>query len=529
VFETEGDTEVLLALHLRDGPAGVDGLNGQFAYALHDARSDDLWLFRDHLGVLPLYYYWDGSLFLFASEVKALLPLLPKPAAVDEGSLKEHLALRCVGAPHTLFENVKKLPPGHRLRLDGAGRLEVEAYWKLPTEPPLPEIGVGDAVEQVAARLERAVASRMIADVPVGAYLSGGVDSSLVVALMARLGSHTVETFSAGFQDPRYDELPHARRASQLLGTRHHEVVVAPHDFEKLWPRLTWYRDAPVSEPSDVAIHRLATRASGIVKVLLSGEGADELFAGYPKYRYARLAEWIGRIPAALRSPLLRALERAVPERAWRVAVVARSLQGADEADRFLGWFASFTSGERDRLLPGLERMGHREIWRRASGDILHRMLYFDCHTWLADNLLERGDRMAMSASIESRPPLLDRELVELAFRLPSSLKVRGGSTKWILKEVARRFLPASIVDRPKVGFRVPLDAWFRGGLREMTHDLLLSGGSMVRERMNRGEVEALLESHERGRHNGEKQIWTLLGLEIWHRAFFRGEADSIR
>lgn len=524
VFRTAGDTEVLLAQYLARGPDGVEQTNGQFAYAIHDARSGDLWLFRDRLGVLPLYYYWDGRVFLFASEIKALLAALPKAPEVDLRSLKEILAHRSVPAPHTLFQGVSKLPPGHRLRLGAHGDVDLTPWWSLPTSPA-GSARPQQAVEQLAGALERAVESRLVADVPVGAYLSGGVDSSLVVALMKRLhGDAPVETFSAGFSDPRYDELPWAREVSGLLGTRHHEVVVEPADFETLWPRLTWHRDAPISEPADVAVFRLAELARGTVKVLLSGEGADELFAGYPKYRMARLAQLADWLPAALRRPGLRALERALPASFWRPRIMLRAMGARDEADRFQTWFAPFTREERDALLPGADHGGHLEIWRRAPGDLLQRMLYVDCHTWLVDNLLERGDRMAMAASVESRPPFLDHRLVELAFSLPSDVKLRGGRTKWIVKEVARRFLPDRIVDRRKIGFRVPLDAWFRGGLRDMSHDLLLSPDSFVAQALERTRVEQLLETHARARRNEENRIWTLLCLEIWHRAFFRGE-----
>ncbi len=524
-FETQGDTEVLLALFLRHGPAAVTRLDGQYAYAIWDDERQDLWLFRDRLGVLPLYYCFDGRSFAFASEIKALLPALPGPAEVDDASLGDYLAHRSVPWPHTLFQGVRKLAPGHWLHLDAKGELRSQPYWSLPAAAPERGIAPERALEEVERALLHAVESRMVADVPVGAYLSGGIDSSLIVALMAKLrGGEPVETFSAGFGDPRFDELPWARRVSQQLGTRHHEVVLAARDFEELWPKLSWHRDGPISEPADVAIYRLAETARPSVKVLLSGEGADELFAGYPKHRLAALTALAGVAPAALRGPALGALERALPARASKLRILLRACAEAEEADRLQGWFAPFSARERLHLLGGsAERAGHREIGARARGDALQRMLYVDCHTWLVDNLLERGDRMAMAASVESRPPLLDHQLVELAFRLPSSLKVRRGSGKWILKQVARKYLPAEIVDRPKLGFRVPLDAWFRGGLRELARDLLQSRDSFVATRMNRAAVGALLRDHESGRRNEEIRLWTLLGLEIWHRAFFRG------
>jgi asparagine synthase (glutamine-hydrolysing) len=523
-FKTHGDTEVLLASYLLEGPEGVERLEGQFAYALYDERDCSLWLFRDRLGILPLYYFMDDQRFLFASEAKAILAGLPQRPAVDKRSVREYLAHRSVPAPHTLFQGVKKLLPGHRGRLDAHGRLSVERYWQIPTEPSDESVSDGTAIELVGRALETAVAGRLVADVPVGALLSGGVDSSLTVALMKRLRDGApVETFSAGFDDPRFDELPYARQVSRLVGTNHHEVVLDPQDFETLWPKLTWHRDAPISEPADVAVFRLAALARSTVKVLLSGEGSDELFGGYPKHRFARTAALADFVPLPLRKPLFRALERSLPRDAARARIMIRAMAAGNEAERFQAWFAPFLAYERELLFPGEEYRVFRDTWARARGDLLQRMLYVDCHAWLVDNLLERGDRMAMAASVELRPPFLDHRLVELAFRLPSRVKLRRGTGKWVVKEVARRLLPAEIVDRPKVGFRVPLDSWFRGHLRTLAHDLLLSANSFIGSQMDRDLVREILETHEVGRRDEENRIWTLLGLEVWHQVFFRG------
>jgi asparagine synthase (glutamine-hydrolysing) len=298
--------------------------------------------------------------------------------------------------------------------------------------------------------------------------------------------------------------------------------MVGAADFERLWGKLTWHRDAPLSEPADIAIHQLATVARGSVKVLLSGEGSDELFGGYPKYAVAAKSALADFLPARPRQALLGLVQRLLPEKAHRLRIALRAMAAASEADRFQTWFAPFTRAERDLLMPGPERGRHREIWSRAKGDLLDRMLYVDCHTWLVDNLLERGDRMAMAASVESRPPFMDHRLVELAMSLRSNLKVRNGRTKWIVKEVARSLLPPGIVDRRKVGFRVPLDQWFRRDLRALAHDLLLAQGSFVSGRMDRSAIAGILRRHEQGQGNEEIRIWTLLCLEVWHQQFFR-------
>jgi asparagine synthase (glutamine-hydrolysing) len=523
-FRTNGDTEVLLALYRREGARSVERLRGQFAYAVHDG--DDLWLFRDRLGVLPLFTYADADMFAFASELKALLPALPTGPSVDLASLDSYLSRRAVAAPHTLFENVKKLLPGHRQRVSAHRAFEPEPYWSVPTGAPR-RVSDDEAVQLVSDGLEDAVRSALVADVPVGSLLSGGVDSSLIVALATKLREgEAVDTFSAGFGDPRYDELPHAREVSRVFGTNHHEVVVEPANFADLWSRLTWHRDAPLSEPADVAVFELATLARQSVKVLLSGEGSDELFAGYPKYKLARFTNLADAVPAPIRASVFGEVERRLPASAGRARIALRTLAAPTEVDRLASWFAPFTAPERRTLLAGVPERPAPEV-ALGGVDAIERMLEFDCQGWLADNLLERGDRMAMAASVELRPPFLDHRLVELAFSLPSRVKVHDRQTKWVLKQVARRHLPESIVDRRKVGFRVPLDAWFRDHLREMARDLLLGPSSFVGSTLDPTSVRALLDTHESGRRDESIRIWTLLSLEVWHDVYFRGGDGS--
>lgn len=523
-YQTEGDTETILACYMARGEAGLAELEGQFALGLHDARSGSLWLARDRVGILPLYYYVDAKLLAFASEIKALLPAMPA-ARVDTRSLDAYLAQRAVSAPYTLFEGIRKLPPAHILRVGERGIEQPRRYWQFPL-PAAAQPTPMNAVEQVATTLREAVATALVADVPVGAYLSGGVDSSLIVALMSELRQGSgIKTFSAGFGDPRYDELPYARQVSQLLGTEHHEVTVTPDDFRGLWRRLTWHRDAPISEPADIAVFRLAELARRSVTVVLSGEGSDELFGGYPKHRYALASSLAGLLPATPRSAVLGAIERRLPLGAARLRIALRALAERDEAARFRGWFAPFTATERDVLLKGAEHHTEPDWLQEPAGDALRKMLLIDMQSWLPDNLLERGDRMSMAASLELRPPFLDRRMLELAFSLPSSLKVHKGTGKWLVKQVALRHLPDSIVNRRKVGFRVPLDAWFRDGLEAFAWDTLTSQGSFASTMFDRALVRRLLERHRSERVNEEIRIWTLLCLEVWYEEFFRGGA----
>ncbi len=524
---TQGDTEVLLEICRLEGVRGLARLNGQFAFGYFDQASGELFLARDRLGILPLYYAIGPGFLAFASEIKALLPALGSPELDDE-AVEEYLTYRSVPPPRTLLRGVRKLTPGTVLHVGADGSLREEVYWSLPARLSGEPLEGEAAIRAVEAALLRAIELRLVADVPVGAYLSGGLDSSLTVAMMKELRhGGSVETFSAGFADPRFDELPYARQVSQALGTVHHEIMVSAEDFQALWQHLSWHRDGPISEPADVAIYQIAKQARASVKVLLSGEGSDEIFAGYPKYTYDRLLAPLTGVPAPLRIPAVRLLERWLPESKQRARIALRALASRSAAERMQSWFAPFTWYERRELRPGYGARHDPPQWGRCEGDGLRRMLYVDCHTWLSDNLLERGDRMAMAASVESRPPFLDHELVELAFRVDSSLKVRGRSGKWIVKEIARSRLPASIVDRKKVGFRVPLDEWFRGGLKDLAHDLLCGSDSFVRQYFDRGPIERLLADHARSRRNEEIRIWTLLGLEVWHRAFFRGSPEG--
>jgi len=525
-FRTSGDTETLLAAFERYGPSFVEHLAGQFAFGIHDKSDGSTWLFRDRLGILPLYYWLDDRQLVFASEIKALFPALPHRPSVDQGGLAAYLAHRSVPAPGTLFEGIRKLPPGHRLHVMRDGSTRIDRWWSIPEDDSSQTVSGEAATEMVAQALRASVERNLVADVPVGSYLSGGVDSSLIVALMTELvGSEKVHTFSAGFDDPELDEVHHALRVSEHLGTIHHEVTVTTDDFERLWPRLTWHRDAPISEPADIAVFRLAELARQHVKVVLSGEGSDELFAGYPKYRFARATALAGLVPTSLRAGVIDAVEGRLPSRFRRARIALRALRGADEAERLEGWFAPFTSRERIALLRNVDRRPGQDI-ACGKGDPVRRMLFADCHAWLADNLLERGDRMSMAASLELRPPFLDHDMVELAFSLPSNVKLRNGVTKWVVKEVARSVLPAEIVDRPKAGFRVPIATWFRGSMRDMAHDRLLAATSFVTEVFDRKAIEGLLDAHGSGRRNEDIRIWTLMCLEVWHEQF-RGELSG--
>ena len=520
-FRTEGDTEVILAGIATHGIGFVDKLVGQFAFAIHDTHTGTTHLVRDRMGILPLNYTVSAERLIFGSEIKAILAAVPNKPSVDLGSLDSYLSGRSVPSPDTLFEGISKLRPAHRAEITRDGTIAITRYWQPPEEDPAGRWSPASAVDAVDEAITTAVDSALVADVPVGAYLSGGVDSSLIVAKIAALRpDRRVQTFAAGFGDPRTDELPWARRVSEHVGTDHHEVMVDASNFEALWPTMTWHRDAPMSEPADIAVFRLAQAARESVRVILSGEGGDELFAGYPKYRAARAVAAASAAPAWLRSAAADFFEPRMSGRLTRARIAVRAAGAADREEQFRTWFAPFTKRERSLLLGDLPRRTVGAPQGR-HGDVIRQMLLADLDSWLPDNLLERGDRMSMAASLELRPPLLDHRLVELAFRLPSDVKVRKGTTKWVLKEVARRYLPTEVVDRRKVGFRVPLDAWFRSDLRDSMWDRLTGADSFVAQNFDRTAVRELLTRHESGGFNEESRIWTLMSLEIWHETFF--------
>jgi asparagine synthase (glutamine-hydrolysing) len=513
-FSTDGDTETILAAHACDGRAAPERLRGQFAYALYERGPQRLTLVRDPVGILPLYWYRDDHQLVFASDLQALLATIGTVPEIDRRALASYLAGRSVPAPHTLLRNVRKVRPGHRLEVSANGEITESAYWS-PWPRPVEELEPADAVDRLDDLLGRAVRRALLADVPVGSYLSGGVDSSLIAAQVVRATGHTgVHTYCAEFGDERTDESPYARMVADHLGTTHHTVPVRPGDFLDLWGPLSALRGAPLSEPADIAVFRLAEAARRDVKVVLSGEGSDELFAGYPKHRYARVSHLAGLVPTRTRAKLLGRLERALPADGRRLGVALRALSEGTEVDRLQGWFAPFSAPERSALL----RTAPRPSAGLAVGaSALRRMLVHDLGAWLPDNLLERGDRMSMAASLELRPPFLDHDVVEFALRLPDDLLVRRGTGKWLVKEVARRHLPAEIVDRPKAGFRVPLDAWFRGGLRDYARDLVQAPSSWTATHLDRPTVAALFDSHDSGRRDESVRIFTLASLEVWY------------
>jgi asparagine synthase (glutamine-hydrolysing) len=521
-FALESDTEVLLRAYQHWGNDVVAHLRGMFAFAIWDAHNERLFLARDRFGEKPLFLYERGSDLYFASEIKALLCLPFVKTTVNLNAVWDYLAYRYVPGPATLFDGIRKLMPATAAEW-ADGRLTEWRYWTPPDgERRRPALAVGEPVAEFLTRLEEAVKLQMVSDVPFGAFLSGGIDSSVVVALMSRHTS-TVNTFSAGFAEDAYNERSYALDVARRYATNHHETVVSPHDVTDRLSALVAQRDAPVTEPSDVAISMLAQEAARSVKMVLTGEGSDEVLGGYPKHVSERFASAYQCLPSVVRNGLVQPLVRALPQEFRRVKTAVASLSTPDSRERMVRWFGALDARERDRLsvLPRVNGGLHGvEFDADPRVGALRRTLYFDQTSWLPDNLLERADRMTMAASIEARLPFLDHRLVEFVASLPDRYRVRRLRGKWILREAARHLLPSEILWRPKIGFRVPVGEWFRGHLRDYLCEHLRSASSRTRAYYDTHALDETLDEHLAGRQNHEKLLWALLNLELWHRRY---------
>jgi asparagine synthase (glutamine-hydrolysing) len=545
-FASRCDTEILVHGYEQwGGPGLLQRLRGMFAFAVYDQRRRTLFLARDRLGIKPCYWWSDGKVLLFASEIKSLLayPRLGR-RQVDPNAVSQFLTFRYVPGPRTLFEEIHKLPAGHfvELQVDGDRRVEPRRYWDVSFAPVLPVPSFQAALERVDAMLRESVRLRLMSDVPLGAQLSGGVDSSLIVAYMEQLrreaGSRDrVQTFSVGFEEDGFSELPFARQVAERYGTAHHELVVRFQDFVDHFARLCWIYDEPVSEPPAIPTYLLCRYAKPRVTVMLTGEGGDELFAGYPKCAvdlYTRYLDWM---PSRLRRDLLRGVAATLPFSGRRLRIALETLALADPAERYVSWFSAFdSSGVQELVTPAFrarltdgnaaERL-RRDLRRCRSSEALHRMLYCDLHTWLVDDLLVKGDRMSMASGVEARVPFLDHKLVEYAASLPAAYKARGTRTKILLKALAERYVPATAIHRRKVGFTVPLSPWFAGPLRALVEQTLLGERCLSRGYFRPDVIRRLVHDHVSGRVDRSRPIWTLLALEVWHRLFV-DDAGSI-
>ena len=541
VFASDGDTEVIAHLAEDVDPVTLaTRLEGMFAFAVWDQRRERLILGRDRFGKKPLYYWHDGSRLVFASEIKSLLANASVPRRLRLAAIPDYLTFGYVPSPETFFEGVRSVPPGHVLIAETGSEPRLECYW----EPRYPgssgvsrlDLPLAEAAALVREKLQAAVERRLIADVPLGAFLSGGIDSSAVVALMARASGRRVATFTIGFDDfDGYDERPYARAVANRYRTDHTEFVVKP-DASELIERLVWHYDEPVGDSSALPTFVLSELTRGHVKVALCGDGGDELFGGYERFAAALAIARYERLPSSMRRTVRRAAEWLPdPIARGRAAKLRRLLVRSDLGVpmALLAWAGYISEEWRQRLLDGgsvsagMSADGqqlsgissYQQIWARSAGAApLDRILDLNIRTYLLDDLLPKVDRMSMAHALEVRAPFLDRELAELAFRLPPSTRARGLSLKRVLRAAVADLLPDEILARSKRGFGVPLDRWFRQDLASYAQGMLGASGSRVREYLAPGAIDAILRKHQAGAANYGDAIWSLLTLEVFLR-----------
>jgi asparagine synthase (glutamine-hydrolysing) len=539
-FATLSDTEVIVHAYEEVGPDCVSWLRGMFAFALWDERRRRLLLARDRVGKKPLYYTHDSERIAFASELKGLLQDGALKRAVTAEALQQYFALGAVQAPTTIFQSVAQLPPAHYLVWE-QGEARLHEYWDVPLGGAAPR-SEAQALEEFAEVLDQAVRVRLISDVPLGAFLSGGVDSTAVVESMARLSDVPVVTTSVGFAERRFSELPHARSVAAALGTDHHEVMVEPHAAD-IVPTLVWHLDEPFADSSALPTYYVSKAARERVTVALSGDGGDEIFAGYQR-RYG-LNRWERRLRRLLPNWARRGLVKPVggmyPKADWlprplRARYFLQNLGTTFERAYFADLSLFREEDQRTLLVPELHGAApgrepftaFARHFERARGlDPLGQLLYVDLKTWLVNDILVKVDRMSMACSLEVRAPLLDHKVIEFAATVSPDLKYRGSESKYLLKRHLDGRVPRSALYRPKQGFEIPLAAWLRGELRPLAEDLLFSSRAVGRGYLVTRELHAMWQRHQRGVRDHAAQLWALLVLELWHRAFVDQAAPS--
>ena len=514
-FHSHSDTEVILQLYARDGTRCVEAMNGMFAFAIWDTTARTLFLARDRMGVKPLYLADTADAILFGSEIKSLFASGMIVPEFRREALAEYMLFRQVAGPATLFRGVTSLPPGCTALVEG-GRVSIARYWSPHPAGPPSTMSYGEALQQLGELLTDSVRLRLISDVPVGTFCSGGVDSSLVTAIAAKLKGEAVNTYSVGFDEADFDESAFARQVAAHCGTTHHELRVGNEEFNELLPTMIWHNDEPLDFPNSVHIFALSRLSKQRVTVVLTGEGSDELFAGYPRYRIPGLARSYRYVPSPLR-----ALAAAVSGD-HRLRKLNRFASAP--ADDALLFNASYQTPDVLSLLAGrggLDLAFRRERLAATEGrddDPVSRVSLLDQETFLV-GILHRQDKMSMAASIESRVPFMDYRIVEFANRLPGHLKVHNGVGKALVKDVARSWLPADVVDRKKSGFGVPLARWFREkqGLGERLLALPDTAGADV---FDRAALRRLIAEHTAATHDHSELLWTALNVAIWRDAF---------
>jgi asparagine synthase (glutamine-hydrolysing) len=534
-FETQSDTEAILHAYEEYGESCVRHLRGMFAFAIWDAEKRHLFLARDRIGIKPLYYFWDGAHFLFASEIKAILEDSTVGRTLDFCALDDYLTYLYIPAPRTIFAGIHKLPPGHTLTISRDG-LRQEEYWDLAFTP---RNGVSESeyAEGLLEKLRDSVGAHLVSDVPLGAFLSGGLDSTAVVGIMAQLLDRPVNTASIGFHETRFDELEYARLAARRFRTQAYERVVDAN-ASKILDELVWHFDEPFADSSMVPTYYVSQVARERVTVCLSGDGGDENFAGYRRYRFDVLENRIRTmIPTALRRPIFGSLGTLYPKADWlpqvfRAKTLFENLSVSPEQGYFhtMSWF---TPAMKNRLYgDGLRKalMGYdafsvmKAHFARSEGwDALSRIQYVDIKTYLVDDILTKVDRASMAHSLEVRVPLLDHEVMEFAAGIPAHYKLRRGEPKYIFKKALEGVVPREILRRAKMGFSIPLTRWFQGDLKAVFEDKVFAPDAFLGTLFDMSAIRSWWDQHQRGTRDYAYHLWALLVLECWGQRFLGG------
>jgi asparagine synthase (glutamine-hydrolysing) len=523
-FRTASDTEVLLKAFRIWGENCLPKLRGMFAFAIWDEKKHALFLARDRFGKKPLFIHRDGKALRFASEIKSLLALPEVGRALEFNSVQDYLLFRYVPGPNTLFKGIFKLQPAHFAWFKD-GRWAEKSYYRPPDAYRRPDpVQPPDLVKHFFDAVDDAVNVRMVSDVPFGVFLSGGVDSSVVAAFMTRHLSKPVRSFSIGFKERAFSETPFANVVAKHLNTDHEDVIVEARTVLEQLPAMIALSDAPVAEPGSIMMHLLSKAAAKSVKMVLTGEGADEMLGGYPKHYFERFgSHYRSVVLASIHNSLVRPAVNMLPFGMRRVKTLVNTMGLAEDRERLARWFGTFTHAERDAFL------ARKEATRALDGypydvepgqSALRRALYFDQTQLLPDNLLERGDRMTMGASIEARMPFMDHVLMETVSAMPDSVRIRGFQQKWILRQIAKSLLPPEIAGRRKLGFSTPLRSWFRNQMAGVLFDHLTSPASRTAAFFDRQQMTKAVSEHVAGRHDNEKFLWMMLNLELFQRQF---------
>jgi asparagine synthase (glutamine-hydrolysing) len=538
-YHTHCDTETILRLYERHGSDSPKRLRGMFAFAMWDRTERTLFLVRDRFGVKPLYYaHLDDGTLIFGSEIKAILASGEIRASLNRQAVPDALANYAPSGNETLFAGIKRLPAGHTLTWRD-GRIDIQPYWDLHYRTvALNGQSDADLVREYHERFRDAVRMRLMADVPLGMFLSGGIDSAAITATMSQLVDEPIKTFSVAFAEREANELEFARLVASRYRTDHHEVVVTPDEFFASLPRLVWHEDEPIAHPSSIALYFVSRLASERVKVVLTGEGSDETLAGYNRYRVTLFNQRLGRpyeaLPRAMRAAVRHGIDTLPSGGALRRRLTRTFLYlPADLDTLYFDNFAVFSRRrQQDLLAPELAReltgvdpyaAAHGALAATDAPTMLDRLLYADTKTYLHE-LLMKQDQMSMAASIESRVPFLDHPLVEFASSLPQRLKLHGWTTKYVLRQAMRDLLPEEILSRKKMGFPVPVGAWFRGAFRGVVDEFVLGERAMARGLFQREHVRRLVEAHNAGSEKHDERLWMLVNWEIWQRIFLDGE-----